>query len=43
MTANGEVQTNEEAHSLCQRIGHILDYESPRKHTSSLVAKKALR
>ena len=20
---------------LCQRIGHILDYESPRKHASS--------
>ena len=29
-TANGEVQTHEEVTVLCQRIGHILDYESPR-------------
>ena len=28
---------------VCQRIGYILDYESPRKHASSIVAWKALR
>ena len=40
ITANGEVQTHEEA---CQGIGCIIDYESPRKHASSIVARKALR
>ena len=30
ITANGEVQTHEEAIVLCQRVGYILDYESPR-------------
>ena len=43
ITANGEVQTLEEANCLCQRIGYILDYESPRKHASSIVAWKVLR
>ena len=38
ITANGEVQTHEEA-TVCQRIGYILDYESPRKRASSVVAK----
>ena len=42
ITANGEVQTHEEA-SLCQRIGYILDNESPRGYTSSFIARKALR
>ena len=28
---------------VCQRIGHILDYESPRKHASNIVAWKALQ
>ena len=42
ITANGEVQTHEEA-SLCQRIGHILDNESPRGYASSFIARKALR
>ena len=41
ITANGEVQTHEEA-AVCQRIGHILDYESLRKHASSIVVWKAL-
>ena len=27
-------------HSVCQRIGNILDYESPREHASSLIAGK---
>ena len=42
ITANGEVQTHEEA-SVRQRIGHILDYESPREYASSLIARKPLR
>ena len=29
--------------SVRQRIGHILDNESPRKHSCSMVARKALR
>ena len=41
ITANGEVQTHEEA-TVCQRIGHILDNESFRKPTSRIVAWKAL-
>ena len=28
-------------YSVCQRIGYILDYESPRKHASSLIARKS--
>ena len=43
ITANGEVQAHEEGNCVCQRIGHILDYESPRKHASSIVTWKALR
>ena len=43
ITAHGEVQTHEEANGACQRIGYILDYESPRKHASNTVAWKALR
>ena len=43
ITANGEVQTHEEATVLCQRVGYILVCESPRKHASSIVAWKALR
>ena len=38
-TANGEVQTNEEA----QRVGFFLDNESPRGYASSIIARKALR
>ena len=41
-TANCEVQTHEEA-TVCQRIGYVLDHESPRGHASSLIAWKALR
>ena len=43
ITANGEVPTNEETTVLCQRIGYILDNESPRGYTSSSIARKALR
>ena len=28
---------------VIQRIGYVLDYESPRKHASSMVAWKAMR
>ena len=30
-------------HSLCKRIGYILDNESPRGYASSFIARKALR
>ena len=44
ITANGEVQTHEEATVYVKGlIGYIIDYESPRKHASSIVARKALR
>ena len=43
ITANGEVQTQEEAICVCQRIGYVLDNESPREHASSVIARKALR
>ena len=43
ITANGEVQTHEEATVYVKEIGHILDHESPRTHASSIVAGKALR
>ena len=43
ITANGEVQTHGRGNCVCQRVGYILDYESPRKHASSLIARKALR
>ena len=41
ITANGEVQTHEEATVYVKEL--ILDYESPRYHASSIVARKALR
>ena len=43
ITSNGEVQTHEEPHSLCQRIGYILDNESPRGYAISFITGKALR
>ena len=42
ITANGEVQTHEEAIVYVKELG-ILDNESPREHASSIVARKALR
>ena len=42
ITATGEVQTHEEA-TVCQRIGYILDIESPRGYAGSFIARKALR
>ena len=38
ITVNGEVQTREDA-----TVYANLDYESPQKHASSIVARKALR
>ena len=43
ITANGEVQTQEEATLYVKELDIFLDYESPRKHASSIVAWKALR
>ena len=42
ITANGEVQTHEDAAVYVKELD-ILDYESHRKHASSIVAWKALR
>ena len=42
ITANGEVQTDEEATVYVKELDTFLDYESPRKHASSIVARKAL-
>ena len=43
ITANREVQTHEEAIVYVKELGIFLDYESPREHASSIVARKALR
>ena len=43
ITAIGEVQTHEEATAYVKEFGYVLDYESPREHASSLIARKALR
>ena len=42
ITANGEVQTHEEAIVYVKELD-ILDNESPREHASSIIARKALR
>ena len=42
ITANGEVQTHEEAIVYVKELD-ILDNESPREHASSVIARKALR
>ena len=43
ITANGEVQTNEEATVYVKELDIFLTMESPRGYASSLVARKALR
>ena len=43
ITANGEVQTYEEAIVYVKELDIFLTIESPRKHASSIVARKALR
>ena len=43
ITANGEVQTHEAGNGVRQRIGYVLDNESPRGHASSFVARKVFR
>ena len=42
ITANGEVQTNEEP-SFMSKTWIFLDNESPRGYASSFIAQKALR
>ena len=42
ITANEEVQTHEEATVYVKELD-FLDYESPRKHASSIVAWEVLR
>ena len=41
VTANGEVQTHEEAIAYVKEFGYILDNESPR--ASNIIARKSLR
>ena len=43
ITANGEVQTHEEAIVYVKELDIFLDNESPRKNASSIIARKALR
>ena len=43
ITANGEVQTREEATVYVKELEKKLDYESPRGYANSLIAQKALR
>ena len=43
ITANGKVQTHEEAIVYVKELDIYLDYESSRKHASSFIARKALR
>ena len=43
ITANGEVQTHEEATVYVKELYVILISESPRKHASSIIARKAKR
>ena len=43
ITANGEVQTQEEAIVYVKELDMFLDNESPREHASSIIARKALR
>ena len=43
VTANGEVQTKEEADSVCQRIGFLRDHKASRIYTGSSFTRKTLR
>ena len=43
ITANGEVQTHEEATVYVRELGIFFENESPRGYASSIVARKALR
>ena len=43
ITANGEVQTQEEAIVYVKELDMFLTNESPREHASSIIAWKALR
>ena len=43
ITANGEVQTHEEAIVYVKELDIFLTIESPRGYASSFIARKALR
>ena len=43
ITANGEVQTQEEAIVYVKELDIFLTMKSPREHASSVIARKALR
>ena len=43
ITANGEVQTHEEAIVYVKELDIFLTMKVPREHASSIVARKALR
>ena len=43
ITANGEVQTHEEAIVYVKELEKFLTIKSPRQHASSIIARKALR
>ena len=43
ITANGEVQTHEEATVYVKELDTFFTMKGPRKHASSVVAWKALR
>ena len=43
ITANGEMQTHKEAKVSVKELDIFLTMKSPRKHASSIVARKALR
>ena len=43
ITANGEVQTNEEATVYVRELGYILENETPRGYANSSIAGKPLR
>ena len=43
ITANGEVQTHEEATVYVKELDIFLDNVSPRGYASSIIARKALR
>ena len=43
ITANGQMQTHEEAIVYVKELDFVLDNECPREHASSLIARKASR
>ena len=43
VAANGELQTKEEADSVCQRIGLLRDHKASRRYTGSSFTRKTMR